>query len=210
MKKNRLAFLTSMLTNPLSKKIYLGIKDYIEDKDVSLFTFTGGSLIKEFNEWIDITSNTIYELPTNKHYDALIIYAGSIGQYIGSRDILDFCRKFKIPVINISYYLPEIPSVIVSNTQGMYQLCCHLIKEHNYSKLAFIKGPEKHNEAIDRFKGYKKALEYCGLVFKEEYICRGDFSQASEAEGVKTLLDIRGLKPDSIVCVDDDTALGVI
>lgn len=210
MKKITLGFLTSMLTNPIGREILSGIKNELEDYDVNFMTFTGGSLSKEYNKWIDITFNNIYELPSEIRFDALIIYGGSIGQYVDIEEMIKFFNQYKdIPIVNISRDIPGIPSVIVSNYTGMNELVCHLITEHNYKNIAFIKGPENHDEAEERLRGYLDALITNNIPVHEDIIIPGDFSEYSGVNGVKKIIE-SNLKVDSIVCVDDDTAFGAI
>lgn len=210
MKKITLGFLTSMLTNPIGREILSGIKKELSGYEVDFMTFTGGSLSKKYNKWIDITFNNIYELPSKKRFDALIIYGGSIGQYVDIEEISKFCSLYKdIPIVNISRDIPGVPSVIVSNYTGMYDLTTHLILKHKYTNIAFIKGPENHDEAEERLNGYLDALIKNNIKVCEDMIIPGDFSEYAGVKGVEILLDKR-IKIDVIVCVDDDTAFGVI
>ena len=59
----------------------------------------------------------------------------------------------------------------------MKQVIDHLIKDHGYTKIAYIRGPEKHVAANQRFKAYVECLKennipYNGrlLTFKEELL----------------------------------------
>lgn len=211
--KNRLtiALLTSHLTNPLSKDIQQGIKENLGD-NIDLITYTGGALgDKKHIEWMDVSGNIIYELVDKKRFDGVIIYGGAIGQYISKDDFITFCKKFDpVPVVNVSLNAQGIPSVMFSNFDGVYDLVTHMVKEHNAKRISFIKGPEGHDEAEERFRGYLEALEDNKIDFDPNLVSEGSFSVYSGKMGVKTFLDDRKLNIDAIVCVDDDTALGAM
>jgi DNA-binding LacI/PurR family transcriptional regulator len=46
------------------------------------------------------------------------------------------------------------PSVSIDSYSGMKDALLHLIKEHNFTKIAFIRGPEHHVYAQQRYQAY--------------------------------------------------------
>lgn len=210
-KKHTIALLTSLLTNPLSMDILEGVNEELSDS-IELVTFTGGALgDRKHIEWIDVSGNIIYDLVKIDRFDGVIIYGGAIGQYISRDEFKRFCNKFKpLPVVVISLNIEGIPSVSISNYTGVYDIVEHMIKVHKSSKIGYIKGPEGHEEAEERYHGYIDALKNNNIEFNSNFVTEGSFSVYSGRTGVMEFLDHRNLDLDTIVCADDDTALGAM
>lgn len=188
----------------------ISIKEKLEKKGIELITVTGTSIGSQVVKWVDESTNSIYDIVTNKRFDGAIIYGGAIGQLVSEDVMKEFCSQFNLPVVNISSVIKGIPSIIVSNYSGMYSVVDHLIKEHNATRIGFIKGPEGHIEAEERYSGYCNALRDNGLSLDLSFVFKGDFSPQAGVNGVKEYLDKREHILDSIVCVDDETSYGVI
>jgi diguanylate cyclase (GGDEF)-like protein len=106
--------------------------------------------------------------------------------------------------------LPEIPSVLTDNTNGIYVAVEHLIKVHDRRRIAFIKGPEGHPEAEARFSGYKKALAENGIEFDKDLIFPGDFGRHAGREAVRFMMDLRKVSVDAIAASNDQSAIGIL
>lgn len=188
----------------------LSIRKKLKYLGINLITFTGTSLEKQSMKWVDEGTNTIYDIISKDRFDGVIMYGGAIGQLVSSSDMEDFCHKYQIPIVNISSEIPHIPSIIASNYDGVYDLVTHLIKVHSYTKIGFVKGPDGHIEAEERYRGYKTALKDNGLEVGLEYVFKGNFSPQAGKEAVKEFLFNRPVDIEAFVCVDDDTAFGVM
>lgn len=208
--KLKIGYLTSMMTNALSKKIWKGICDTLRKDDEAL-CFVGGALKQTFPQWVDVISNMSFDLASEKNLDGIIIYGGAIGQYVSDEEMSEFINRYKgVPIVNISTVIPGITSIVPSNYSGMYKIVEHLIEEHSFRNIVFIKGPEGHFEAEERYKAYRDALEKSEIPFCEEYIFPGGFTKESGQKAVEEIYDQRHLDVDAIVAVDDETAVGAI
>ena len=88
----------------------------------------------------------------------------------------------------------------------------HLIQVHGFSKIAFIRGPELHIYAKERYEGYLEAMHDNGLNVDAKYISEpGSWGLGDGARAVEAFLK-RGLTPgenlEAIVCVGDNVAIG--
>ena len=114
------------------------------------------------------------------------------------------------PVVLIHRSSPtylNIPSVTIENKNGVFKLISHLIEEHKCKKIAFLKGPEGHEDAYWREAGYRKALLEHSIPYNSDLVEYGDFNMAQSRLAVKRLLD-RNIKFDAIFAGDDDAASG--
>jgi DNA-binding LacI/PurR family transcriptional regulator len=114
------------------------------------------------------------------------------------------------PVVLIHRSSPtflNIPSVTIENKNGVYKLISHLIEVHDCQKIAFLRGPEMHEDAYWREAGYRKALLEHNLAFDPDLVEFGDFNTEQARLAVKRLLD-KNIEFDAIFAGDDDAASG--
>lgn len=96
----------------------------------------------------------------------------------------------------------------VDNIQGGYEATRHLL-DLGYRKVAHISGPERWASAVDRLKGYQKALEDYNLPYDPALVEMGDWETRSGKEITHLLLD-RYPEIDAIFAGNDLMAAGCI
>jgi DNA-binding LacI/PurR family transcriptional regulator len=150
------------------------------------------------------------QIPTKRilgehNTDGLIIFADSV-----SEDELRHLADSNFPVVLIHRTSPpflNIPFVTVENKSGVYKLISHLIEEHDYQRIAFLRGPELHEDGYWREAGYRKALLEHGIPFDPELVELGDFNAEAARKAVLKMLD-KGIEFDAVFAGDDDAASG--
>ena len=203
MKKKTIAFFARNIHDSVGECIWKGILQKASDLDINILTFRGDIL------GVD-TGSIIYQLVSDRVIDGIISWASSEDD--GSLKFFD--RYSNIPLITITIKLPGIPAIFADNYSGMKVLIEHLIHKHGKKKIAFIRGPESHVYAKERYNAYKDTIKKHGFVDNEQLVTppRG-WSQECGIASMKTLFEERHLKPgadvDAIVCVNDLTAIGV-
>lgn len=209
-KRKTIAFCTSNLTSKLSRDIWAGIQKAALKENIHTVCYTGELLFPEKYKTNQSCANIVYKFIAPDKVDGLILYSGDIGELVTTERLLEFCTQFEgIPTVAVSREIPGIPTVKIDNYAGMYEVVKHLITVHSYKEIAFIKGPENNPEAMERFFAYCDALNDHGLSVNDRYLANGEFSRESGVAGVSLLLDSRQVSIDAIVCVDDETAVGV-
>jgi GAF domain-containing protein len=139
----------------------------------------------------------------------LIITATTLGNFVSLEELEAFCDRYHpLPVVSIGVKVPDVPSVIVDNEAGVREAVAHLIEDHGYRRIAFIRGPEGHVEAEARFRAYREGLEAHGVPFDDQLVAPGDF--VSSAPGLRLLLDERGVEFDAVMTANDNMALRAI
>lgn len=210
-RKLRIAFLTSMVYNLLSEEIWQGVVDVLGKQNIDLFCFSSRRIEPSYPKEVDNPASIIYDLISPEDFDGLIIYGGALGNSLSLEEMEQFCKKYDpLPIINISLPIPGIHSITISNYKGLYDLIEHLIVKHKYRKIAFIKGPEEHEEAQERYKAYIDALRDYEIPFDPAFVAPGHFEKKSGEEAITLFFDEREIRPEAIVAVDDETAIGAI
>jgi len=101
----------------------------------------------------------------------------------------------------------NIPTVTIENKIGVYNLVSHLIETHGCQNIAFLRGPEKHENAYWREAGYRKALLDHKIPYNPDLVGLGEFEKDQARLAVRKLLD-KKVKFDAIFAGDDDAASG--
>ncbi len=203
-----IGFLIDLFYDQYQMEIWSGVYKAAESENINLVCFCGGA----FNSPYENEARTkAYELIQVKDFDGLIILSSTIGNFTSRRELNEFCHSFtELPTLSIGTVIPDMPSIVVESDQSMFELIAHCIREHACRKIAFIKGTDDNDDAVNRFITYKKTLEHFGIPFDNRLVVPGDFCYGSGRRAVTVLLDERKLIPDAIIGANDITAIDLI
>lgn len=99
----------------------------------------------------------------------------------------------------------KIPSVVVDDEDGAYQIVKHLI-QMGHRKIGVITGKKASPHMQERLLGYQRALYEHEILYNPNLICTGDWNRDSGYQCTDTLLE-RGVT--AIFCMNDLMAGGV-
>lgn len=148
------------------------------------------------------------ELLLNKRVDGIII---SLSNESNDEEHLKTILNKNIPLVLIDKISKLIPcsKVIIDDRKAAFEATSHLIAI-GCKKIAHIRGPKNPQNAIDRFMGYKTALEKNNLPFDASlvYTCEN----VSFNEGYQFAKKIVSEHPDveGIFAITDLVAFGVL
>lgn len=204
-----LGFLFASLHTGASLVIWPSLLDAAEHHDVNLICFPGGRL--QATDSFEIQRNAIFDLASNECLDGLITWSSSLGGVLGPAEIQAFHQRYHpLPMVSLAQFMEGMPTVSLDSYFGMRALLAHLIEEHGFKRLAFIRGPEEHYYAQERYRAYLDALQTFGLPQIPELVTRPLRWEAG-AEAIELLLDERELIPgrdfDAVVAVSDMMAI---
>jgi len=190
--------------------ILQGIFSAGEKFDADLFCFVGKTLESPYG--YEKQGNLIYNLIDKESVDGLIIFSSAIGSDVSFDKLVNFCNNFskKIPTVNIGPPIEGIPSIFIDNRTGFQDLLIHLIEDHGYKHIAFIRGPVMNTEADIRYDTLMQVANQYNIEINPDLIYEGNFIRNSGAEAVKTLLDKKNLKFEALVSSNDDMALSAL
>lgn len=191
--------------------LWSGVADAAKDRDVNVICFSGGTLTHSpFNPY-ESQRNIIYELATPRTVDGLVIVGTTLANFVTDEYMDDFYNRYRaLPSVCIGVTRSGIPSAMIDNEQGLRHLLSHLIQEHSYKRIAFIRGPEGNEDADQRYRVYVQVLNEHGIPFDPQLVTPGNFLTETGAEAVATLLDERRVTVDAIVAANDNMAVGAL
>ncbi|MCG2783866.1 MAG: substrate-binding domain-containing protein [Anaerolineae bacterium] len=204
-----LGFLLASLNTGASRALWPGLLDAAARLDINLVSFPGGRL--RSSTAFESQRNQIFDLASTECLDGLVTWASSLGGVLSPGEISAFHQRYEgLPMVSLAQFMEGLPAVALDSYQGMRALLTHLIKEHGFTRLAFIRGPEEHYYAQERYRAYLDTLQAHDLPLIPELVTR-PLRWESGAEAVQILLDERGLKPgvdfQAVVAVSDMLAL---
>jgi LacI family transcriptional regulator len=171
-------------------KIVEGINDYASSNDYDL---------------IICTSKSCEKYMRNSMTDGAII----LDLRMNNETLFRIAREqYPIVVLDRSLDNPCIKSVIVNNYEPMSQLLQGLI-ERDYKKFAFLGGPEKTDDNIERYSAFIDVLERNNITFQRKNYFSGDYREGSGYKAAKIIM-LASEKPEVLVCANDNMAIGAM
>jgi signal transduction histidine kinase/DNA-binding response OmpR family regulator len=158
----------------------------------------------------DAQANILYDLIGPERLDALVLWVAGLTLWVGLDELQQVCERYRpLPMVSAGGYLDGIPGVMVDNYCGMRDVVSHLIEVHGRKRLAFIRGPEQHQEADDRLRAFSHALKEHGLTLDPALLAQGDFTEEGGVRAAGELLN-SGARFDALVAASDNMALGAM
>jgi LacI family transcriptional regulator len=164
-------------------------------------------IILQSNESLELEKKQV-ELLINKRVDGIILSLSNESN--DDLHLKEIVRR-EIPLVQFDKIAKLIPSskVIINDQKAAFEATEHLINK-GCKKIAHIRGPVNPQNAIDRFLGYKKALESNNIPFdpKLVYTCKN----VTFEEGKEFAEQIINDHPDvdGIFVITDLVAVGVL
>jgi signal transduction histidine kinase len=212
-RRTTIGMLTDWLGYGYQASVYAGIADVAQERDANLICFGMGSLEEPYV--FGTQRNVLGDLVGPESVDGLVIMSGTLSNFVTAEEFVTFAECYRpLPMVSIGMTLEGIPSVLVENATGMYDVVTHLIEVHGFSRIVFVCGPAGTEEAEARYQAYQRALEDHGLPLAPDLVVAGDFVLQSGARAMGVLLDERGLLPpdgfEAVVAANDSMALGAL
>ena len=187
-----------------------GVNAAAEEHDVNLVHFIGGKLTPIVTDDKTKLSFGLYDLAKPGYLDGLLLTA-DVAHGVSSDQLKTFADLYgSIPIVTQSVPIEGASMFIANNEEGMRAAVRHLIQEHGYKRIAFIRGIKGQIDAEQRFQAYQDELKAHNLRFDEDLVVDGDYTPESGRVAVRILLDERRLRTQAIVAANDSMAFGAL
>jgi len=208
-KRKTLGLIINDIDGSYQTLLWLAFKKAANEMDCNLVVFEGRVLREE--GYAEKQHHIVYSFVEKGKLDGLIITTSSISANVSYDELKKFCGKYRgIPMVSFGIEIPEAINVISDNKEGMKELVSHLVEEHGYRKIIFVKGPENISKSVDdRFFAYKEVLEKNNINFDEKLVFKGDFVGNTGYRIMEEII-ISDMEYDAIVFANDDMALGAM
>lgn len=160
----------------------------------TFYIFPGGRLKATQNsEWL---RNSVYRLANTKTLDGLISWASALGGALPLQELIEFHKNIEpLPFVTISQKIEGHSCVNFDAYSGMCSLIDHFLKVHRITKIAFLRGPENHVSADDRYRAFCDTLQKAGVSVKDSPLVSDPFEWRSGKDAIIQLCEKRRLLP---------------
>ncbi len=139
--------------------------------------------------WLSSQSNQKIQeynlsLIRDKNYDGIVIATGLLGE---QRNIRELFGSVPIVMIESTTDIQGISRVYVN----VDDLCCDAVKylaDHGHKDIAYVSAPLQFDTLRDRYQGYRRGLEECGIRFDESLVFFDSELMRSDYEGSYRLM----------------------
>jgi DNA-binding LacI/PurR family transcriptional regulator/signal transduction histidine kinase len=204
----RIGYLASGLFSSYNSLVWNGIYEACSEAGAVFLYFSGGELRSPMIT--QSTRNPIFDLATADIVDGLLVNTATTFHYIAPAEALDFMsRRPPVPMVSIGVKLGDWPAVTTDSGIGIGDMVRHLARDHGYSRIAFITGPDKNSESEQRLASFEAALDECGLELRPALVAHGMYNQESGIAAFDLLLE-SGESFDAVVAANDEMAIGAM
>jgi len=182
-----------------------------EEHDVNLIIIPGGRLDSE--ETRESSRNIIYSLVNENNLNGLIIWTSGLSELVPVERLTGFVRSFaSLPLILMEYQVEGFPSIFADSYKPLKKLMNHLIVDHKYSRIGFIKGEVLHSMSRERLNAFSDAMAESHLSVKDQWIYEPVHSYDEELE-IKRIIDWynkTGVELQAVLVFNDSRAFQFI
>lgn len=164
-------------------------------------------IILQSNESLELEKKQV-ELLINKRVDGIIMSLSNESN--NDEHIKDIINR-KIPFVMFDKIakLSNCNKVIIDDQKAAFNAVQHLI-DMGCKKIAHIRGPLNPQNAIDRYLGYKKALEKNNIAFDPKLVFTCDQVTFEEGRYYAEMIVKERTDVDGIFAITDLVAVGVL
>lgn len=181
-KRNGIALIVRSINDPYFTNIECGVTEEAFKKGVMTSVFTS-------------IQNTEFELKYYKmileqQYEGLVIGCGAYGGTKANKVLKQLVRQLQAQGCKVIALAPqgfEVPTICVDNESVGYSATKVLISS-GHEDIAYIGGYPDHLVDVDRFNGYKRALEESRIMFNPRMAFMCDYTAQSGYENCKKLI----------------------
>ncbi len=192
----------SMTIGVLTQLIGSPFYDTIAQGVIAAFSGTGYSPIFVDGQWETAAEIESIRALIGRRVDGLILIGGDVPR----EQITSLCHS--LPTVLVARHLvgDEHHCIFMDNVDGGYRATKYLLN-CGHRQIAMIRGVAHHQDAIDRYAGYEKALREAKIDVDPDLVLEGDFTAEAGERAIDTLLS-RDKDFTAVFASNDMTAFG--
>jgi len=154
-----------------------------------------------------ISGEKLYPILNENNTDGFLVYVNVLDEAELTR-----LNHIGFPVVLLHQTPPKnlsIPYITFHNKRAAQEIVDHLIEAHGCRRIAWLRGPEGHEDSQHRELGYRKALSDHNIPFDPDLVGYGGFNYQDARATVAGWLS-QQKKLDAIFTGDDESAFGAM
>ncbi len=180
------------------------------DMDVVVFA-NYGTYDKNLTLYSD-GEESVTHIPDIASYAGVIVEESRLNIPGMSDRLYELLRHYadEVPVVYLKAVREKCYGVLASDRQAMRMMTEHFIKVHGFTRICHMAGRTDLEDAHERERGYREAMEAAGLSVGENMVYWGDYWYNNADAALDTFLKTDGKYPEAIVCANDYMAIGIL
>lgn len=203
----RIGVLLAHFNDSFQRDLWKAVRHRARGRGVSTVAFLGHGLDEP--QLRHRTSTQLYQLARGPLLDGLIVFSHNVGTHSGPEAVSRLISTLGLPAVSIGFPLPGVPSVWSVSREAVRALVAHLVTVHGRRSFALVTGPELQTESKDREQAVREELAAQGLILDARLVVEGQFSRELAVTAAESLFS-QGLPIDTVVCLNDHMAVGVL
>ena len=160
----------------------------------ALFVLPGGRLgYRKADEYL---RNSIYRFVRSDNLDGAVVWGSTLVGEATWKEAENFIQNLSssMPVVSMGINVRGVPSVNFDAYSGTYRIVDHMIKRHGARRIAFLRGPEKHESAEDRYMAYVDALKDNSIPYDPRLVS-SPMAWGEGENAIKEIVEKNGMVP---------------
>lgn len=169
-------------------------------------------MVREIEQYASHYEYTVFVLNTNEDKDQeLQAIKTALGKKVDgfiicpcpdSQSNLEFLRKTGKPYVLVGRKVEGHPSVIQDDVKAGYLATKYMIEHYNRKRILFINAEASISCSVERYQGYRMALEEAGLPLSESLVIETP-TKSCEFASVLATLEAKDITFDAILAFSD-------
>ena len=116
----------------------------------------------------------------------------------------------RVPIVYLKAVRECCFGVLASDRHAIRMMTSHFINQHGFRRIFHMAGRTDLEDAHERERGYREAMEEAGLPVGEHMVYWGDYWYNKADEALEFFLQEDGEYPEAIVCANDYMAIAIL
>lgn len=191
---NTIGLLVTATNNPFFAEVMAGVEQYCQQHHYNLIIATTGGDAKRLQQNLQTL--------LHKQVDGLLLMCGD------SRFNADEQLAISVPLVVMDWWFTELNAdKILENSELGGYLATKALIEAGHREIGIITGNLKKSVAVNRLKGYEKALLEADIPPNPNWIIESHFDFEGGIAGMQKLL-AASHRPTAVFCCSDTIAVG--
>lgn len=156
------------------------------------------------------TDTALYRLIHASLVDGLALSPMVTG-HLAAQDWDQFRQQIPLKnVVTLAIGTPALSGIEVDDAAGLVALMRHLIHDHGCRRIAHIRGPVPHPQAVLRERVWRHELLRAGIIPQDSWIIQGHFDSEKISTIATDLIHQTGGNIDAVVACNDSAAMRLL
>lgn len=192
-----IGLVVTTVADPFAGEVVCGIEQTANDHGYSVFLADSNA--------DPVREKRVVQSFAERRVDGIIVTSSRVGALY-----LPLLSEMRVPIVLVNDQHPGafVHSVMICNLEGARAATKHLI-ELGHRRIAYMGDQFGYESDVERFAGYRSALEAALIRFAPEMVVHGDGKPEAAVKAMDTLLALPH-PPTAVCCYNDMLAFGAM